>query len=900
MRYLFVFGLLFCSCALYAQTDRGTITGTVTDPSRSVVPGAEVIATNTETGSVSKTATTSTGNYTLTSLPAGLYDVSVQAQGFEKFVSHGFQVQVAQTLRLDVALTLGSTTETVSVEANASLLKTESVEQSVNMTGDRLDALPLNFGGGGGNIGAIRSPLTFITLAPGVSGTTAAARINGEQASTYRIFVDGQDVTNSNDATGTSGQPSADMIVEYSLQTSNFAAEYGQVAGGMVTFATKSGTNQFHGTGFEYKANEAFDASKPFINQKPYSRKDDFGGLISGPIRIPKVYDGRNRTFFIYQDEVFQQNIVNAGALNTVPTAAERAGNFSGSLTNRQLATDPLGRPIPENTIYDPGTGRVVNGVTIRDPFANNTIPLSRMDPVALKIQALMPQPTNGSLINNWLQAPLSRKTSYNTGGKVDQNFGSNHKLSFYFAKAGGHTMQNGLDGLPIPLTAVRDQRTYSYTIRLNYDYTITPRLLLHVGGGFLRYLNPDSSAPAVLNYDAAGQLGFMGSATGPSAGGFPRITGLSGNFGGMISMGPTNANHYYSDKLTAPLSVSYVRESHTIKAGAEFRLESWTDRNTRGAQGVLNFSTAETGLPATQGQNLNGGSVGLGYASFLLGLIDSATVNSPQDPQWRGKHWGVYLQDTWKVTRKLTLDYGIRWDLQGEGHEIHQRDSEFGPVTPNPAAGGLPGGLIYEGYGAGRCNCQFIKTYPYSIGPRLGIAYQIDAKTVFRGGWGVVYGTLPTYSYFTNSSILGVGYDQATFSSAAYGFPAATLQGGLQYNRAALNVATLNPGLVPSAGQLNSPNYYIDPNADRAPRENTWRIGLQREVIKDLLVEAAYVGNRSVWESQGNLVSLNAIPQATLAAHGLSLSNPASLAILTSLIGSATAAAAGFTVPYP
>src|ERR1019366_2805806 len=158
------------------------------------------------------------------------------------------------------------------------------------------------------------------------------------------------------------------------------------------------------------------------------------------------------------------------------------------------------------------------------------------------------------------------------------------------------------------------------------------------------------------------------------------------------------------------------------------------------------------------------------------------------QDPQWRGRRWGLYLQDTWKITPKLTLDYGLRWDVQGEGHELHQRNSEFGPVTPNPSAGGLPGGLIFEGFGNGRCNCQFIQTYPYAIGPRLGVAYQIDKKTVFRGGWGVVYGVLPTYSYFTNSPILGIGWNQVVLANPGYGFPAATLQGGLQYNHAALS----------------------------------------------------------------------------------------------------------------
>ena len=891
-----------CCCVLsaltlFAQTDRGTITGTVQDPASAMVPGASVMAKNTENGAVSQTTTTATGNFTLPALPAGVYEVTVEAAGFKKYIGQGTQVQVAQTSRIDVTLQVGSTTDSVTVEAVAPLLKSESVEQSVNITGDRINSLPLNFGGGGGNIGSIRAPLSFMILSPGVSGTNTAARVNGEPTNTYRVFVDGQDVTNNNDTSSTAGQPSVEMIEEFSMQTSNFAAEFGQVAGGMFTFATRSGTNRLHGSAYEYFNNEALDAARPYVNQKPISRKHDFGFLVSGPVWLPKLYNGRDRTFFTFNYEGFRNSISAAGNLNTVPTAAYRAGDFSAALTGRVLqGTDPLGRSILENTIYDPLTSRDVGGKTVRDPFSGNRVPVNRMDPVALKIQDLIPLPSNGNLINNWNQNPLSDKVSHIPAFKIDHNFSSRSKVSFYYSKQAGRTVQNGLDGLPVPLTAYRFQNGYTNTERLNYDYSITPRLLLHLGAGFSRNLNPDSSPDSVLDYDAAGKLGLTGSATG---GGFPRITGLTSSFGGMLNMGPTNANHYWYGKLTAPATLSYVRENHTIKLGAEFRLESWTDDNTRGASGTLVFGSAETGLPSTQGQALGGGGVGFPYASFLMGRVNNATVNSPQDPQWRNQRWGLFLQDTWKVTRRLTLDYGLRWDLLDQGHEIHYRNSMLGPKTPNPAAGGLLGALIYEGGGAGRCNCNFINKYPYALGPRLGVAYQIDSKTVFRAGWGVVYGNLATYSYFTNGAILGVGFDQKVWTNATFGDPGMFLKDGFVYDRASLNVATLNPGLVPNPGQLNSPNYYLDPNAGRPPRINQWSIGLQREVAKNLVAEAAYVGNRTVWLSQSNLVSLNAISADRLKSSGLDINSATDRALLTSLIGSATAAARGFKAPY-
>ncbi|MCU1324652.1 MAG: Cna B-type protein [Bryobacterales bacterium] len=538
-----------------AQSDRGSITGTVQDPTSAVVPNASVVTTNTETGSVYTTVTTGTGNFSVISLPAGTYSVVVEAAGFRKYIGQNVRVQVAQVSRLDVSLEVGSATESITVEGTTPQLKSDSVEASINVTGDRINALPLNFGGGGGSIGAMRAPLTFMVLSPGVSGSGTTGRVNGQVANTYRVFVDGQDTTNNNDTTSTAGQPSVEMIQEFSLQTSNFSAEFGQVAGGMFTFATRSGTNSLHGSLYEYFNNEALDANKPFVNTKPISRKHDFGFSLSGPIVIPKIYNGRNKTFFFVNWEEFRNDISSAGSLNTVPTLAYRNGDFSNALTGRTLTgTDPLGRAIQENVIYDPATSQVVSGRVVRDPFPGNVIPQSRIDPVAAKIQNLIPLPDFGGNINNWRQAPKYNKISATPAIKIDHNINDSNKLSFYLNKNWNHTVANGQDGLPIPLTSFRDQRTYTYTTRLNYDATLTPTLLLHAGAGFVRFLNPDSSPSQVLDYDAAGILGFKGSATG---GGFPRIAGLTSAQGGMFGMGPTNANYYWYGKLTAPVSAT-------------------------------------------------------------------------------------------------------------------------------------------------------------------------------------------------------------------------------------------------------------------------------------------------------------------------------------------------------
>ena len=904
---------LLLTMALFAQNDRGTITGTVQDPANAMVPYATVIATNIESGAEFRTVTTGTGNYTIPSLPAGKYRLTVEVAGFKKFNQEGIEVQVAQTDRIDITLQVGATTESVTITAAAPLLKTESAEQSTIIMGERINELPLNFGGGGGSVGGIRSPYSFNVLSPGVSGSGGpnggdTANVNGFQASTFRVQVEGQDATSQNDIgwTSTVSQPSVDMIQEFSLQTSNFAAEFGQIGGGMYNFTTRSGTNDLHGTGYEYFTNEDLDAYRPFTYANPRSRKNDFGGTVGGPVWIPKIYNGRNRTFFFFNYEIYRNTVNTAGNFITLPTAAMRSGDFSQLQTGKALGMDPLGRSILENTIYDPATVQTVGGQLVTTPFAGNIIPASRIDPVAAKIQALIPAPTNGGLTNNWAQLAGNYKRQAIPAFKIDEILPDNSKVSFYFSKQTTDQLTSP-DGLPDSITAVRVQAIYGTTARLNYDRSITPTLLFHAGAGVQRFHNPDSSPPSVLQYDAAGQLGFTGSATNP--GGFPRINGLTGaalGAGSSVNFGPSNANSYFDTALTGSTSIAYIRGSHTYKLGGEWRLNSWSDRNSRGSQGILNFSAAETGLPYLQSTNVGGGTVGFPYASFLLGLADTASVNAVQDPQWRKQAWGLFIQDTWKITRKLTLDYGLRWDLQSQGHEIHYRTSMFGPTTPNPAAGNLPGALIYEGYGAGRCNCQFTKTYPFAIGPRIGAAYQIDSKTVLRGGFGVSYGQVPTYFYITNGALLGVGFNQLAFTSPSFGTAGAVLKNGLQYDHSQLYVATLNPGLVPSPGQLNSPNYYLDPNGARPPRIAQWSIGVQRQLTNDLLVEAAYVGNRGAWISQpsaifatNTLVNLNAINPATLAARGIDPATTAGQNLLFSTFASGTPQKNGFNLPY-
>jgi hypothetical protein len=498
-----------------AQSDRGVITGRVSDPQSAIVVGATVIARHAETGVEYRTITTSTGDYTLSSLPARDYELVIEAPGFKTFVSAGIRVLVAQTTRVDASLEIGTATEVVSVSADAPLLKTANAEQGINVSGDRINSLPLNFGGGGGNVGAIRNWLGFVVLAPGVSGTNERASINGAPGGGFKIYLEGQDVTSSNDTvwTSTVAAASVETIGEFSMQTANFAAEYGQVLGGLFNFTTKSGTNQLRGSAYEYLTNEALDAHRPFTGARPISRKHNFGFSLGGPIHLPPIYAGRNRTFFFFNLEAFRNRTNSPGARATVPTQAYRNGDFSAALTGRVLGTDPLGRPIMENTIYDPRTTRAVLGQVVRDPFPNNVIPSELFDPVALRIQSLIPTPDNGELLNNYAPDIQNHKYQMIPTIKIDHNLGAGTKISGYYSSQFTDQI-TAPDGMPIPITSRRDQNIYGHTIRLNFDKTLKPTLQLHAGVGFLRFHNPDSSPDAVLEYDAVGELGFVGSAT--------------------------------------------------------------------------------------------------------------------------------------------------------------------------------------------------------------------------------------------------------------------------------------------------------------------------------------------------------------------------------------------------
>jgi hypothetical protein len=613
-----------------AQSDRGAITGTVADATGALVPGAQIVLTNADTGTRSETVTTATGNYTLAALSVGTYKLSVEKAGFSKSERTNISVQVAVTTRVDLILQVGTATQSVDVGAESTLLKTESGEQSTTITGAQLNALPINFGIGAG---AIRNPLSFTQMTPGatINGWNNIT-VNGTNGG-FRILFEGQESSSGLDASvSDESQPSVEAIQEFTLQTSNFAPEFGVVTGGLYNFTSRGGTNQFHGSGYIYLQNTAFNAGLPFTDNgrgrhiEIVKHLADGGFSLGGPVRIPKIYNGKNKTFFFFNWEKYRdrENLYNG--ITTVPNSAFRIGDLSAIL-GRNLGTDFAGRAILQNAIYDPGTTSIdSSGRRVLNVFPNNMIPQNRFDPVSVKVMALLPKPNLAdTLVNNFSASGSFWKLQSIPSIKIDHSFSEKAKISGYYSSE--HTdKSNGIDGLPEPISQVRDQDIHSYTFRVNYDHSLTPTLLLHLGAGVQRYNNPDTVPVESSGYDNK-QLGNLNA---PGSG-FPRfgLGSLGGNtYGGMApAIGPGNRGLYLQVKPTGVAQITWVHGNHTYKAGGEWKIDTFTNISYAGLSPAYGFSSSQTAQPL-YGQALPSGTgIGYNWASFLLGGYDSASI---------------------------------------------------------------------------------------------------------------------------------------------------------------------------------------------------------------------------------------------------------------------------------
>ena len=914
---------------MFGQAGTGTITGTVVDPAGAVVTGANVEVKNSQTGVIYPTVSTSTGNFSVNQLPPGTYELNVTVPGFKKYIHTNLTVAAAEILRQDTNLEVGAANEAVTVSAEASQLRTESGDLAQHITVEQLNDMPvLGIGGANSGSSGIRNPFNSMVLIPGINyAPNFVMIVNGAPSNSGAYRLEGLDNTNHTVSYALQeNQPSADAIQEVAIQTSNYAPEFGQAGGGLFNLSVKSGTNGFHGSAYEYFVNEDLNAAFPFTNDgsghkiRLRNRRNDYGGTLGGPIIIPKLYNGRDRTFFFFNFEEYRES--NGYTPNlTLPTAAFRQGDFSaispngGAGFNSSLgvpagalpSTDALGRPILANTIYDPASRAIApNGVAYANPFPNNKIPQDRFDQTALKIQALIPQPTNGAFINNGVgNNTLDRVTSI-PAVKVDQLTSAKGHLSFYWSTTGTDaqfSVPNGnADGLPDIITGARGTFIHSLTLRLNFDYTLTPTLLMHLGAGYSRIRFFDAGPYQTFN--CAEQIGLQGCQVNQY---FPNIPSMvepgSGSvLGGMQLMGNALAHTLTNtERPSYNANLTWVRGSHSYKVGGEVWFQGQITAPPSGVQlifdscaggGCLPTSTAivnagATALPQT-GLNLSGWNTGFPYANFLLGDAVQISQKAPTDLRMGKSQWAVFIQDSWKATRKLTLDYGVRWDYATAAREQYGRSANLGTI-PNPAAGNRIGAPIFEA----TCGCTFVSNYPFAIGPRVGFAYQITPKTVLRGGWGLVYSFAPDINANSANQIDSVPAGSNAFTNIQT--PGALPQPVWP---------NLSPGQTPLPGQITGFSGFtsLDRNASRPPRQNQWSIGLQREITRNLVVEGSYVGNRGVWWSvNGPLGYLNQVSPAAFAAYGLNpYANPADNLLLSQAINSAPVISRlGVITPY-
>jgi len=932
----------------FAQSDRGTLTGTIADPAGAVVPNASLEVKNVETGAVFQSGSTATGNYVF-SLPRGTYELTTTVAGFKKYVRSNLEIPVATTVRWDIALQVGNATESITVTDTTPLLKSESGDVAHNITSDRANVLPVLTIGTGTGFGAIRNPLQVVTLLPGAQyAADSNLRINGLPSNTGTIRVEGQDASNGLWRQQASQlQQGVDAIQEVAVQSSNYSAEYGQAAGGYFNFTMKSGTNSYHGSAYDYYVNEFMNAGTPYTDAGTTNslktgqhvvnrqRRNDYGFTLGGPVLLPKVYDGHDKTFFFFNWEQFRETRGVSNGLQTVPTAAYLLGDFTTSVNtcttgvscvNGQvyltqggaLAKDQLGRNIPQSGVYDPAsTFTHTDGSLNRNLFPNAKIQPAQMDAVALKIQAMYPKATNTQLFNNYnIPAYKTPKTTSIPSIKLDHSFSSSVKVSGYLSRT--LTDQPNNNGLDPQLSSFANANNRSTTVRVNYDQTITPTLLLHVGAGYLYLYAP--SRPARFDQSLIGLNGFYSDT-------FPSIGALStGTTGGAFSVGAgVFANHQQFDqKPTGNVNLTWVKNNHTYKFGGELIIDGVINQTDARANGIFGVSQNQTRNLWENGQIGLSSSSGFNYASFMLGQINSLQTSPKADMRLGNHAISFFAQDTWKVTRKLTLDYGLRYDFQTYLKEQYGRMQSADFDTVNPLTG-YKGAVKYEGYGGGRCNCNFSNNYPYAFGPRFSAAYQINSKTVLRGGTAISYGTASNNSFLSLSiadfytinapgfggNALPDGLDNGNPYAPGnpYGNPVFTWPNFDPHKYPTRTVCPGPVGQVPANCYAQSqPFIYIDPDS-RPPRIFQYSIGVQRELTRTMVIDVSYVGNRGVWFTAPSLSTpnYNTLTFPDLVKYGIDINSAADRTLLTSPMGSALTgkvnpalAARGFQLPFP
>jgi len=871
-----------------AQTNQGSIAGNVTDPSGALVSGAKITAKNVNTGATYETVSTSSGGYRLPNVNIGTYDLTVSSQGFKTATLTGVVVQTATTAALDVKLQTGTITENVTVVADVPTIQTESSDIGTVVSTKQILDLPLPLGT---TVQNMRSPEAFAFLTPGVvgpgsdsgNGGTFESKISGGQNYATEVLLDGAATTRSeNGSSFDETAPSVEALGEFKILTSTLPAEVGRTTGGIESFNTKGGTNSYHGNLYELFRNEDLDANvwgndyclqtgdptvchaAPSTYHTPLDRQNDYGGTFGGPVVIPHLYNGRDKTFFFFSWEQYRQN-QGGVTTSTVPTAKMRNGDFSEILgpglvdaNNNPILNPCTGfTQILQGQIFDPATEQTINGINCRSPFAGNI--LSPTSTVAQNILSFYPAPQTGGLTNNYnfgFTIPILDTTM---SFRIDQNINQSNKAYFTYSS------RENTRGSTTPIFAgpagfARTQFFGTHYFRFGYDHTFSSSLLNHLNLGYNRTNSKNVGAGVGQGggKDWAQALGITGGPSGPM---FPSITQSNvTNIGDNVDGDTIDNGFRFNDTLT------WVKGKHQIKVGYEQWYTQYSPidfSNTSGTFGFSNNQTSTNGFDAAaQNQNNpNGfvderGQTGHSIASMLLGQTDSGNYAVIKDQaRFLRSYFAGFVQDSFKATPTLTLNIGLRYEIDEPFKEANDNTSILQFNIPNcnsftplscPTDPSLMGGLAFAGKGPGRNGVQnerWAEIYKKDIGPRFGFAWSPSFlganKTVLRGGYGIIYGGLQ-YADFGGQARQGFRGNAGQFSN---GFdPAFNLDGGMTV--APPTIPNLDPSQVNFQGCCSE--VYVAPSYGRPPMIQNWSFEIQRELATDLILDVAYVGQHS------------------------------------------------------
>jgi Carboxypeptidase regulatory-like domain/TonB dependent receptor len=832
-----------------AQENRATIVGTITDANGAAIPNATVNATNIETNRVTTTTSNDTGLYTLPFLQVGRYRVSISASGLKSIVQEGIELRVGDRTQLDFRMEVGQVSETVTVTGQTPPLDTATASRGQVIDEEKVRDLPL-LGRNPFLLSALASGVQFtpsrgsISFRPFDNGGMDQISISGGRTRTNEFLIDG--APNTGTENGGLGAlafvPSPDAVQEFRVQSNTYDAQFGRTGGGAINVSLKSGTNRLHGSLYHYFRNDLLNANS-FENNAALARRTAFrwnqpGAVIDGPVWIPKVYDGRDKTFFMFSWEKIISSIPSPET-RTVPTLDQRNGDFSKTF-------NADGQRI---TIYDPISTDCVGDVCTRTPFEGNKIPIDRIDPVARNILEYIPlpnRPGNSQGFFNFFNSPNTRTDEYDQFTvRIDHNLSEIHKLSGRWLRNNRHELR-GLAGYR------REASPFFAHFRTNkgggmdLTSTLSPTLVSNFKINFIRHeFGIDQYGD---NFDIR-QLSFPDELAGQLARQFfPGINMQDYSSFGGIGFG-NGSTFTASDASSISETLHKTIGSHAVKFGGEVRVMRDNYIAPTSSFGNFDFNKGFTQADPFRGDAASGNA----FASFLLGYPAGGFVPINATYNYQHLYYSAFFQDDWRVNRKLTLNLGLRWDYESPITErYNQLNAGFDKDVANPfqvSGMSLKGGLLFVDEG---------NRLPYerdlnNFGPRIGVAYQINEKTVFRGGYGLSY--LPMFERSTSN---GFSISSGYIASIQTGIPANTLSN--PYPAGLITPTGSSKGLLSLIGQ----GFGFSNRDVVVPYVHQFSAGFQREIPWGMVLDLSYIGSRTRKMSIGR--AINEVSAADLA----------------------------------